>query len=535
MEAKKLHTLLLILLSLTSSSISFNPIDNYLLNCGSDTNSSLYNRVFLPDTSKPSWLIFEPDRSVSLSEQNPSSNSSSLYHTARIFTDDLSYNFKIKTNGTHLVRFHFSPFAAQSFNLSIAKFSVSVNGNKLLGDFSTQIFVVKEYLMRSFYDEIEILLSPQKGFGFVNAIEVFSAPKDFIVDYGARMISGSVIEEYKNLSLDVLETIHRINVGGSKLTPFNDTLWRNWVPDDDFLVLKSAAKRVSSSHNPNYESGGASPEIAPDNVYMTAQEMNRDNATVGARFNVTWEFPVGVKGVRHFVRMHFCDIISSSLNQLYFNVYINDYSAYKDLDLSVLTFHVLASPVYVDFVVDSDDSGAIRITVGPSVISNPARINAILNGVEIMKIVNLPSLGSRSKSSRTWIVLGSILGVVLLLSLALVAVLLVCKRKKTKPKTRRSESAGWTPLRAYGGSSRSRTSDLTVKSSPGTNGHQSLRIPFADIQIATNNFDETLIIGSGGFEHALQLQESGESRKRREESNANGEGLTSSSLAPQGS
>ncbi|XP_065869329.1 probable receptor-like protein kinase At5g24010 isoform X1 [Euphorbia lathyris] len=502
MEAKKLHFHFLILLSLFSSSISFNPIDNYLLNCGSDTNTSLYNRVFVADSSRPGWLVFSADRSISLAQQNPPSNTSSLYHTARVFTTALSYKFNnIKTNGTHLVRFHFSPFSAQNFDLSIAKFSVTVNGNKLLGDFSAQNFVVKEYMMKSFGESIEIFLSPvgEPGFGFVNAIEVFSAPKDFIVDYGTRLVAASGIEEYKNLSLDVLETIHRINVGGSKLTPFNDSLWRNWIPDYEFLVLKSAAKRASSSHNPNYESGGASSEIAPDNVYMTAQEMNRDNAALGAKFNVTWDFPVDTKGVRHFVRMHFCDIISSSLNQLYFNVYINDYSAYKDLDISVLTFHVLSSPVYVDFVADSDDLGVIRVSVGPSVISNPSKINAILNGVEIMRIVNSPSLERRSKSSRTWIVLGSILGCVLLLSLALIAVLLLCKCKKRKPKTRRSESAGWTPLRVYGGSSRSRTSELTVNASPGTNAHQSLRIPFADIQFATNNFDENLIIGSGGF------------------------------------
>ncbi|XP_065869338.1 probable receptor-like protein kinase At5g24010 isoform X2 [Euphorbia lathyris] len=331
MEAKKLHFHFLILLSLFSSSISFNPIDNYLLNCGSDTNTSLYNRVFVADSSRPGWLVFSADRSISLAQQNPPSNTSSLYHTARVFTTALSYKFNnIKTNGTHL-------------------------------------------------------------------------------------------------------------------------------------------------------------------------EMNRDNAALGAKFNVTWDFPVDTKGVRHFVRMHFCDIISSSLNQLYFNVYINDYSAYKDLDISVLTFHVLSSPVYVDFVADSDDLGVIRVSVGPSVISNPSKINAILNGVEIMRIVNSPSLERRSKSSRTWIVLGSILGCVLLLSLALIAVLLLCKCKKRKPKTRRSESAGWTPLRVYGGSSRSRTSELTVNASPGTNAHQSLRIPFADIQFATNNFDENLIIGSGGF------------------------------------
>ncbi|EEF39192.1 ATP binding protein, putative [Ricinus communis] len=502
METKALHFLSLVFMSLlSSSSTSFTPTDNYLLNCGSTTNTSLDNRVFVSDSSKSGWFVLSTAQSISLTNQNPSPNLPSLHHTARVFTSSSSYKFNIKKNGTHLLRFHFSPFAAQTFNLSTAKFSVFVNGYKLLSDFSTKVVVIKEYVLILDVEVVEILFSPvnESGFAFVSAIEVFSAPQDFIVDYGARLVSTDRIEEYKNLSLNVLETIHRINVGGSKLTPFNDTLWRTWIPDDDFLVLKSAAKKAVTTHSPNYQSGGASEEIAPDNVYMTAQVMNRDNATVGARFNITWDFPVGSSHVQHLIRMHFCDFVSTSLNQLYFDVYINDYSAYKDLDLSSLTFHVLASPIYIDFIADSDDSGAIRISIGPSDLSTSLKVNAILNGVEIMKMVNFHASHNSSKKTLIWIVLGSILGGLVLLSLLVIAVLLKRKRKKKTLKPRRAESAGWTPLRIYGGSSRSRMSEVTVIASPGPNGYHSLRFPFADIQLATNNFDENLIIGSGGF------------------------------------
>ena len=47
---------------------------------------------------------------------------------------------------------------------------------------------------------------------FVNAEELFIAPKEFIVDYGARLDCAYEVEEYKSLSHLVLETIHRINV-----------------------------------------------------------------------------------------------------------------------------------------------------------------------------------------------------------------------------------------------------------------------------------------------------------------------------------
>lgn len=194
-----------------------------------------------------------------------------------------------------MVRFHFSPFKAQGFDLSTARFSILVNGNLLLSDFSTKVVVLKEYILRVDDNALEILFSPvgESSFGFVNAIEVFSAPKDFILDEGAKLVSANGIEVYKNLSSHVLETIHRINVGGSKLVPFNDTVWRTWIPDEDFLVLKSAAKRAVTTHVPNYQSGGASREIAPENVYMTAQQMNKDNNPLQSRFNITWNFSCG--------------------------------------------------------------------------------------------------------------------------------------------------------------------------------------------------------------------------------------------------
>lgn len=263
--------------------------------------------------------------------------------------------------------------------------------------------------------------------------------------------------------------------------------------------MKSAAKRVVTTHPPNYQKGGASREIAPDNVYMTAQEMNRDNATLGARFNITWDFPVGLHGNRHLVRLHFCDIVSLSLNQLYFNVFINDYSAYKDLDLSSITIHSLASPVYIDFVADSDESGVVRVSVGPSELSGSLKVNAILNGVEIMKMVHLTGSETGEKHKKNWIVVGSVVGGFVLLCLVALAVLVLFKCGKKKPKPRPADSVGWTPLRAYGGSTRSRMSEGTVNASPGPNGYHGLKIPFTDLQMATNNFDKNLIIGSGGF------------------------------------
>ncbi|KAF3484874.1 hypothetical protein F2Q69_00056453 [Brassica cretica] len=468
---------------------AFTPPDNYLLNCGANTNASFFStRSFLGDSSKQASTFLSADRSISLSHQNPPPDSPLLYHTARIFPGGSSsppspaYRLHLTSNGTHFIRLHFAPFKASTFDLNSAKFSVLVNGFSLLTSFAANSVVVKEFILKIDSPVLEISFLPSKAstFGFVSAIEVFSAPKDYIIDQGTKR---------------VLETVHRINVGGLKLTPFNDSLWRTWLVDDGYLLLKGAAKRAWTTHSPNYQSGGATREIAPDNVYMTAQEMNRDSQELQARFNISWEFPVGSKRVLHLVRLHFCDIVSSSLNQLYFNVFINHYLAYRDVDLSALNFHVLASPLYIDFVAESDRDGMVRISVGPSDLSNPARANAILNGVEIMRIVN--PVGSKvgyGKKHVVWIVAGSVLGSLVFLSLLVLLGLCLCRGKK-KNRTKRSESTGWTPLRRFRNSSISRTTEGTVSS----NGYQTLRISFAEIQSGTNNFDKSLVIGVGGF------------------------------------
>ena len=87
-------------------------------------------------------------------------------------------------------------------------------------------------------------------------------------------------------------------------------------------------------------------------MYMTAQEMNRENTNLDSGFNITWNFSVGSGGAQYLVHLHLCDIVGRALNLLYFDVYLNGYLAYEDLDLLVLTSHVLASSIYVDFVVD---------------------------------------------------------------------------------------------------------------------------------------------------------------------------------------
>nr|GEY90621.1 probable receptor-like protein kinase At5g24010 [Tanacetum cinerariifolium] len=493
------YLLLISILLISSSLAAFTPQDNFLINCGSNTNILDSGRDFIPDSLKPGSAFLSSHNSITLT--NPVQNSSTLYTTARVFTSLSKYQFHVTKSGTHLVRLHFSPFSTGGYNLTDSKFDVLVNGVSVLTFFQTELTVVKEFILKLADDDNELnlditfdpLRKNNNGFAFVNAIEVFSAPADLIVDNGAKLVDTVGVHEFRNLSSKVLETVYRINVGGMKLTSFNDTLWRTWVTDEDYLVIKSSAKSVATSLVPNYQKGGASKEVAPDNVYMTLKEMNRGNLTVNSDFNLTWGFPVEARvGVKYFVRLHFCDIVSMSINQLYFNVYINGLLAYKDLDLSSLSFRVLASPFYADFVVESVSSGVLDVSVGPSELSTSLNKNAILNGVEVMKIVDPVSKKVWTKKKNVWVMVLLIVGGTIVTCCVILAIFVFLKLKKKSRTKKQGESNGWTPLHVYVGSSRS-------KSSEGTHNVARLKIPFVDLQSGTNNFDKNLIIGSGGF------------------------------------
>ncbi|KAL6508401.1 hypothetical protein OROHE_021943 [Orobanche hederae] len=495
MDAKFLH-LLSLTLSMFLLSTAFTPQDNHLINCGSSSSSVVVDsRHFVGDSSEHgSDYLSRRGKSLSLSNpnfKNPSPNSPALYNTARVFASASSYKFKIKNTGPHLVRLHFYPFNTPKYDLRKGKFSVLANGFSLLSSFSAKATVLKEFFLMVGEDELEISFRPISGinFAYVNAIEVFSAPEDLIIDAGGIPLirpAGDGIQEFKqNITEQVLETIHRINVGGPTVTPFNDTLWRTWVPDDDFLVVKSAAVNARTTDPPNYQPGGATRENAPDSVYMTAQQMNVVNRGLIVMFNITWDFPVTMSssssahdddgGDMHFVRLHFCDIVSVALNTLYFDVYINEVSAYKYVDLSALTFHQLASPYYMDFVVKTPKrSGVVRVSVGPSDLSTTFRKNAILNGVEIMRMMNF--VHSPTKSEKT-----------------------SKEDEKTKTKIKMRGKCRLDFLHAYNASSPATTSQGTILASPGPYGYYGLKIPFSDLQSATNNFEKNLIVGSGGF------------------------------------
>ncbi|CAN6336386.1 unnamed protein product [Urochloa humidicola] len=482
----------------------FTPADNYLINCGSTVDASVDQRVFQADNSGAAILTSPQSTTATISPNLVSGfDSAMLYQSARIFTAPSSYAFKLKSRGRHFVRLHFFPFKYQTYDLTTANFKVSTEDVVLLNNFtapSSSSPVFREYSLNISRDMLILTFVPlgNNTQAFINAIEVISVPDDLITDSAQTLNPG----QYLGLSVQPLQTFYRINVGGQKVTPDNDTLWRTWATDQSFFLNSTATKAVNYPGKLNYQDGLATQEDAPDSVYNTARELVVQNNT-STMSNMTWQFDVDGRS-SYLIRFHFCDIVGKAPYQLLFDVYVDSLSASKDFELSSKSFGTLAVPVYMDIVLPSSDpSGKLSISIGPSSIKAVAP-DGILNGLEIMKMnisigsvfVVAPPPGAKHHLA---VILGSVLGGAAAVIIG--TVLCICCRRKKKPRTPLTSrpSSSWTPLNGLSFlTTGSRTTSRTTLTS-GTSGDTSYRIPFVVLQDSTNHFDEQMVIGVGGF------------------------------------
>jgi hypothetical protein len=150
---------------------------------------------------------------------------------------------------------------------------------------------------------------------------------------------------------------------------------------------------------------------------------------------------------------------------------------------------------------------------------------AVLNGIEIMKM--LQSAGSvvvvepaaRASRSRLAVVIGSVCGACAFMSIA-VALAIVLRKKKREEGTKEEQqkptqtqsSMPWMPLlgrfsTGFSSSGPGQSSFTTATNTPAAASPvaaaaaliPSYRFPFAVLQEATRNFDDSLVVGQGGF------------------------------------
>ncbi|XP_052308615.1 probable receptor-like protein kinase At5g24010 isoform X1 [Populus trichocarpa] len=486
-----LHPLfLLLLLSLLSSSVSYNPPVKYFMNCGSGTDVDDldgYPRTFVGDDNSNS--SFSVGKSKSIQNENPLPGISLLYHTARIYTKLTPYMLDITQNGSYLVRLHFFPFSFKRTHLADALFDVSASNFSLLTDFrvpnsTTEFPVIKEFFLTIAAGKFKIYFKPaeETSYAFVNAIEAFLLPPNFFLD------NASATPPLRTED-GLLRTLYRINVGGPEV---NDTLWRNWVPDDDYLTFGgSGANRIFGGELHEASQGLIVQEIAPDSVYKTYKEASVDNKGASNFPNITWRFNVSKKA-RHLVRLHFCDFFSDSPGTVKFDLYISTNFSHE-IDPNPNGVSEMASPFFYDFVVPSDDSGYMSFRIAPG--NNSIKKVAFLNGLEIMEFVGNTTIvvpvdehEPKKHLART---IGSAGGGTLVLVLILLFSL--CLRLK-RPKPVKAEFL-------YGkGRSPSWITEKTENASSNfTNLNLKLKMSLAEILAATHNFNPKLLIGEGGF------------------------------------
>ncbi|XP_004486462.1 probable receptor-like protein kinase At1g30570 [Cicer arietinum] len=502
---------------------------SFLINCGSNSSVNVDGRKWIGDMAPNNNVTLDsPGAVVSNATFSGNSIYEPLYKTARIFTASLNYTIK-EVQGNYFFRFYFCPFETVDYNVNESSFGVVVNGVKLLSEFnvagkishknvnlkisgknSSSFFLIKEYILDVDDGMLVIEFVPSRNsFGFINAIEIVPVVGELFAGSISKVGGGNL-----NLTGHGMETMYRLNVGGPEIQSNQDPdLRRIWEMDSSYMITENAGSGMKNSSNITYASANDT-SVAPLLVYETARAMS-NTEVLDKRFNMSWKFEVD-PDFDYVVRLHFCELMYDKSNERIFRIYINNRTAVDNLDVFVRAGG--KNKAYHQDHYDSASSGmdTLWVQLGPETAAGAAGTDAILNGLEVFKLSRNGNLahverydtdgnsGSKSNARVVWIGVGA--GIASVAIMACIGVFIFCffKRRKESSDTK-NNSPGWRPIFLYGAAVNS-----TVGGAKGSAGTQKLygsvastragkRFTLAEINAATNSFDESLIIGVGGF------------------------------------
>ncbi|VAH56791.1 hypothetical protein VPH35_042691 [Triticum aestivum] len=258
---------------------------------------------------------------------------------------------------------------------------------------------------------------------------------------------------------------------------------------DDNLTISYTSKV------PNY--------TAPVDVYGTARSMG-PIPQINLNYNLTWILPVD-GGFFYLLRFHFCEIQHpiTKVNQRVFFIYINNQTAAQQMDVIVLSGGI-GRTLYTDYVIMSTGSGQVDmwIALHPDLSVKLVYFDAILNGLEVFKlqgygvsnlaghnppIPQIPvdpswlSSDARKPEGDMQAAISGTAGGFAFILIALFSTCVICRRKKAAKSSCKTDY-GHRPTER-----KKSTCDIVH------------RFSFAEIQVATKDFDGALIIGRGGF------------------------------------
>ncbi|KAK4482120.1 hypothetical protein RD792_009259 [Penstemon davidsonii] len=541
-----------IFLSLVTLSLIINTVHGkggpnaLLLTCGSSDNGGkdADNRAWEPDTK---FLTSGDKSAMSKAEtQDPSLPSAIPYMTARIFPSESTYQIPLQNSTLRtLLRLHFYPSSYPNFNISNSYFSVIAGNVTLLSNFSasiaaealSQAYFIKEYYLAPWVSPtLNITFKPsdnQNGsFAFVNGIEVISAPPVFNEEpvLIGSVISDSEQEETVKVSIDAnsIETMYRLNVGGQYIAPSNDSdgLMRSWYEDSlyiygagDGTALKADKTITYNKNVPSY--------IAPLDVYGSYRSLAAGNADLNKNLNLTWVFEVD-PSFMYVLRFHWCDSEMTKTNQRVFDVFVNNKTAATEVDLFSWTT-AISTPIIRDYMVRVTNNTQLWVSLQPNTKTGAQYNNVLLNGLEIFKLsdgVNRSLAGpnptisdmmkkyqgsqlapksfetEKKTKSFTVLITGAAGGAAAIGVAA--AIFLVAYNRKKKV---HGGDAGtsWLPISWNSNSTTNNKSPSTSGRSQGgtaisTDAACNCRyFSLSEIKTATKNFDESNVIGVGGF------------------------------------
>ncbi|XP_074592601.1 receptor-like protein kinase FERONIA [Curcuma longa] len=518
------------------------PRDYILLNCGSSGRTTDNDGRFWNGDTGSKFAPSLNSAGLTASKQAASSVPEVPYMTARIFTSQYTYSFPVGP-GRKFIRLYFYPANYSTHAPSNAFFDVTCNNHTLLSNFSafltvnslnydslTRVYsVTREYSVNTSTGGLDLTFTPSSShpnaFAFINGIEIVSMPDIFTLRTPNLFMGGSSVS-YSIEPDMAMETMYRFNVGGKFLSTTQDSgLYRTWSDDTEYIF--GAASGVTYPNDPNVTvayTAGVPSYTAPLNVYSTARSMGPDK-NVNLNYNLTWIVSVDA-GFYYLVRFHFCEIQNpmTKVNQRVFDIFVNNQTVQKNADV-IAWSKGIGRPVFKDYVVFPIGSGQMDMWVAlhPDPELKPQYYDAILNGLEVFKIENgnasLAGLNppprpqpppvdaswisgrSTSRKSRAAAIAGGVAGglVFLIAGFCLVG---FYRRRKAKGKDGGSSDgpSGWLPLSLYG-NSHSATSAKTnaTGSSSSLPGNLCHHFSFAEIKTATKGFDESLLLGVGGF------------------------------------
>ncbi|XP_022759136.1 receptor-like protein kinase FERONIA [Durio zibethinus] len=507
------------------------PRDNITLNCGSPSDTiGSDGRFWAGDKSSQFGPVESSQNKSEASEADSQGDSvAAPYMTPRVSSSEFKYTFNV-TPGQKFVRLYFHSASYKKFDRSKAFFSVKAGSFTLLKNFSA-FLVAGSSGHKSFFREfclnieenqvLDLIFTPSPSasndtYAFINGIEVVSMPPNLYYTPPESSDGVPFIGQHSNFFVDnytALQMIYRLNVGGQSISPNGDTgMSRTWSDDFDYILSDSyfiVNNTVPMSYTkiPRY--------TAPEEVYQTARTMG-PNRTYNEKHNLTWRLPVD-SGFIYLVRLHFCephDVIDSpGVRQ--FQIFINSQTAEPLFDVIMLSEHSNV-PIYKDYVLSILEKGKenkqdyITIDLHPL---DAKYYDVILNAIEVFKLnysdgnlggSNPPEplvvppppessnpAGEKSKMKNRLLIVGGGCAVGVLILLSLLTCMFVWGYRKRQYYSSFS-GTNWFCWWINPNKGKSTKSSMLPE-------ERCCHFSLDEIKAATNNFNDDLVIGKGGF------------------------------------